>query len=93
MLARCVACSTQTFADEHWGRAPLLSRTTELGSDFTDLLSVAAIDSLVSEHGSKWKLSLGAVECRGRVTQGFAMHARHVFVRRVAHRSVVTVNV
>ena len=51
MLARCVACSTQTFADEHWGRAPLLSRTTELGSDFTDLLSIAAIDALVSEHG------------------------------------------
>ena len=50
-LARCVACSTQTFADEHWGRAPRLSRAAELGSDFTDLLSVAAIDALVSEHG------------------------------------------
>jgi lysine-specific demethylase/histidyl-hydroxylase NO66 len=50
-LARCVACSTQIFADEHWGRAPLLTRAAELGSDFTDLLSVAAIDVLVSEHG------------------------------------------
>jgi lysine-specific demethylase/histidyl-hydroxylase NO66 len=50
-LARCVACSSQTFADEHWGRAPLLSRAAELGSDFTDLLTTAAIDSLVSEHG------------------------------------------
>jgi lysine-specific demethylase/histidyl-hydroxylase NO66 len=50
-LARCVACSAQTFADEHWGRAPLLSRAAELGPGFTDLLTPAAIDSLVSEHG------------------------------------------
>jgi bifunctional lysine-specific demethylase and histidyl-hydroxylase NO66 len=51
VLTRCVACSPQTFADEHWGRAPLLSRAAELGSDFNDLLSIAAVDALVSEHG------------------------------------------
>lgn len=50
-LARCVACSVQTFADEHWGRAPRLTRAAELGSDFTDLLSAAAVDELVSERG------------------------------------------
>jgi hypothetical protein len=50
-LARCVAGSAQSFADEHWGRAPKLSRTTELGSDFTDLLTAAAVDELVSERG------------------------------------------
>lgn len=50
-LARCVACSAQIFADEHWGRAPLLSRAAELGSGFADLLTLAAIDSLVSERG------------------------------------------
>jgi bifunctional lysine-specific demethylase and histidyl-hydroxylase NO66 len=50
-LARCVACSAQTFANEHWGRAPLLSRAAELGQGFSDLLTLAAIDSLVSEQG------------------------------------------
>src|SRR3712207_2654025 len=50
-LGRCVACSAQEFATEHWGRAPLLSRAAELGSDFTDLLAAAAIDGLVSERG------------------------------------------
>ncbi len=50
-LARCVACSAQVFADEHWSRAPLLSRAAELGSDFTDLLTAAAVDGLVSERG------------------------------------------
>ena len=50
-LARCVACSAQAFAEEHWGRAPRLSRAAELGSDFTDLLTTAAVDGLVSERG------------------------------------------
>jgi ribosomal protein L16 Arg81 hydroxylase len=50
-LARCVACSAQDFADEHWGRAPRLSRAAQLGSDFTDLLTPAAVDGLVSERG------------------------------------------
>jgi bifunctional lysine-specific demethylase and histidyl-hydroxylase NO66 len=50
-LARCVACSAQVFADEHWGRAPRLSRAADLGSDFTDLLTAAAVDGLVSERG------------------------------------------
>jgi lysine-specific demethylase/histidyl-hydroxylase NO66 len=50
-LARCVACSARTFADENWGRAPRLTRASDLGSDFSDLLSAAAVDELVSEHG------------------------------------------
>jgi lysine-specific demethylase/histidyl-hydroxylase NO66 len=50
-LARCVACAAQTFAEENWGRAPRLSRAAELGSDFSDLLSVEAVDELVSERG------------------------------------------
>jgi len=50
-LARCVACSAQVFADENWGRAPLLSRAAELGSDFNDLFTAAAVDGLVSERG------------------------------------------
>jgi lysine-specific demethylase/histidyl-hydroxylase NO66 len=50
-LARCVACSAQTFADENWGRAPRLTRAVELGSDHTDLLTAGAVDELVSERG------------------------------------------
>jgi hypothetical protein len=50
-LARCVACSAHIFAEENWGRAPRLTRAADLGSDFTDLLSAAAVDALVSEHG------------------------------------------
>jgi bifunctional lysine-specific demethylase and histidyl-hydroxylase NO66 len=51
-LARCVACSAQVFAEEHWGRAPRLSRAAELPpGGFTDLLDAAAVDELVSRRG------------------------------------------
>jgi hypothetical protein len=51
-LARCIAVSADRFADEHWGRAALLTRARELGgADFTDLLSTAAVDELVSRRG------------------------------------------
>ena len=50
-LGRCVDCSAQVFASEHWGRSPRLSRAADLGSDFTDLLTMAAVDGLVSERG------------------------------------------
>ena len=50
-LARCVARTADVFAIEFWGRAPLLSRAAELPGSFTDLLSAAAVDELVSERG------------------------------------------
>lgn len=50
-LARCIACATDQFAAEYWGRAPLLTRRAELGSDFADLLSAAAVDELISSRG------------------------------------------
>jgi hypothetical protein len=50
-LARCIACATDHFAREHWGQTPLLTRAAELGGDFTDLLSAAAVDELVSDRG------------------------------------------
>ena len=50
-LARCVACSAPEFAEEHWGRAPRLSRAAELSSGFTDLIDAAAVDELVSRRG------------------------------------------
>jgi hypothetical protein len=50
-LTRCIACATDQFATEYWGRSPLLSRRAELGGDFDDLLSAAAIDELISARG------------------------------------------
>jgi bifunctional lysine-specific demethylase and histidyl-hydroxylase NO66 len=50
-LRRCAAVSADVFADEYWGRSPLLSRAAELGSDFGDLLSADAVDELVSRRG------------------------------------------
>ena len=50
-LERCVACSAREFAEEHWGRAPRLSRAAELSSGFTDLIDATAVDELVSQRG------------------------------------------
>ncbi|WP_320066292.1 cupin domain-containing protein [Micromonospora sp. RTGN7] len=52
-LARCVAVEPDKFAAAHWGTAPLLSRAAELpNSDgFTDLLSPADADELLSRRG------------------------------------------
>ncbi len=50
-LGRCIACGTQDFAEQHWGRAPLLTRAAELGTDFADLFCAAAVDELVSTRG------------------------------------------
>nr|WP_296775538.1 cupin domain-containing protein [Rhodococcus sp. (in: high G+C Gram-positive bacteria)] len=40
-----------TFADEYWGRRPLLSRAEELPTTFDDLLTAVAVDELVSHRG------------------------------------------
>ncbi|MFF3852503.1 cupin domain-containing protein [Micromonospora sp. NPDC002575] len=52
-LARCVAVEPGKFAAAHWGRAPLLSRAAELpnADGFTDLLSPADADELLSRRG------------------------------------------
>ncbi len=50
-LGRCVDCSAQVFAGEHWGQSPRLSRAADLDSDFTDLFTPAVVDGLVSERG------------------------------------------
>lgn len=51
MLTRCVAIDSRRFADEHWGRAPLLTRADALPRDFTDLLSPDTVDELIAERG------------------------------------------
>jgi ribosomal protein L16 Arg81 hydroxylase len=50
-LSRLVAVDVDSFADEVWSRAPLLSRAADLPRDFDDLFSRAAVDELVSTRG------------------------------------------
>ncbi|WP_192579757.1 cupin domain-containing protein [Micromonospora sp. AMSO31t] len=52
-LARCVAVEPAKFAADHWGRSPLLSQAAELPNPagFTDLLSPADADELLSRRG------------------------------------------
>ncbi|MET7375160.1 cupin domain-containing protein [Micromonospora arida] len=52
-LARCVSVEPAKFAAAHWGHTPLLSRATELPdpAGFTDLLSPADADELLSRRG------------------------------------------
>ncbi|KAA0090865.1 cupin [Mycolicibacterium sp. P1-18] len=51
MLNRCIGTDPQTFAREHWGRLPLLTRAADLPRDFDDLLSTADVDELLAERG------------------------------------------
>jgi lysine-specific demethylase/histidyl-hydroxylase NO66 len=73
-LRRCIARDVCEFAQQNWGRAPLLSRAAELGGDFTDLLDAAAVDELVSRRGLRTPFlrmaKEGAVLPAGRFTRG-----------------------
>jgi lysine-specific demethylase/histidyl-hydroxylase NO66 len=51
MLNRCIGTDPQSFAREHWGRLPLLSRSAGLPRDFDDLLSSRNVDELLAERG------------------------------------------
>jgi len=51
MLNRCIGTDPRTFAREHWGRLPLLTRAAELPRDFDDLLSTSDVDELLAERG------------------------------------------
>jgi lysine-specific demethylase/histidyl-hydroxylase NO66 len=50
-LRRCIRVDPQVFAAEHWARRPLLSSAADLGGTFTDLLSLDAVDELLSTRG------------------------------------------
>ena len=52
-LSRAVSTTPDEFAGTYWGREPLLSRAADLGGPggFTDLLSSAAVDELLSRRG------------------------------------------
>ncbi|GAA0557241.1 hypothetical protein GCM10010172_45320 [Paractinoplanes ferrugineus] len=49
-LARLTGVEPAKFAAAHWGRAPLLTRSAD-PAGFTDLLSPAAVDELLSRRG------------------------------------------
>jgi ribosomal protein L16 Arg81 hydroxylase len=50
-LRRCVGDDVESFATKHWGSQPLLRRADELPARFTDLLSLDAVDELLSRRG------------------------------------------
>jgi ribosomal protein L16 Arg81 hydroxylase len=47
-LSRCVGVASQVFAERYWEREPLLSKRV---GPFTDLLSLADVDELLSRRG------------------------------------------
>ncbi|MGB7983040.1 MAG: cupin domain-containing protein [Candidatus Nanopelagicales bacterium] len=49
-LARCIRIEPAEFAESYWGSRPLLSRAADLGGDFSDLFSAAAVDELVADR-------------------------------------------
>ncbi len=50
-LRRCTAIEPDAFAEEYWGRGPLLTTYDELGEDFSDLLTLDTVDELLSRRG------------------------------------------
>jgi bifunctional lysine-specific demethylase and histidyl-hydroxylase NO66 len=50
-LSRCIRVDPEVFATEHWARRPLLSTAEQLGGTFTDLLTLDAVDELLSTRG------------------------------------------
>jgi cupin superfamily protein len=50
-LRRCVAGDPARFAEENWGRAAMLSRSTERPASYEDLLTLDDIDELLSRRG------------------------------------------
>ena len=50
-LRRCIAVPPRDFAEQYWGRQPLLSRKAQLPARFDDLLDESAVDELLSRRG------------------------------------------
>jgi bifunctional lysine-specific demethylase and histidyl-hydroxylase NO66 len=49
-LRRCIAIAPRHFAEQYWGRRPLLTKRSKLAAGFDDLLDAAAVDELVSRR-------------------------------------------
>jgi lysine-specific demethylase/histidyl-hydroxylase NO66 len=50
-LRRCISIEPDVFAREYWARRPLLTTREELGENYSDLLSLDAVDELLSRRG------------------------------------------
>ena len=50
-LWRCTHTEPEAFAAEHWARRPLLARAEDTGESFADLLTLDAVDELLSHRG------------------------------------------
>ena len=50
-LSRCIATDPHSFTTDFWGRMPLLSPSSALPRDFSDLLSPVTVDELIAERG------------------------------------------
>lgn len=50
-LRRLTGTDFRTFADRFWGTAPKLTRSAELSDSFDDLMTLDAVDELISERG------------------------------------------
>ena len=50
-LWRCTHTDPEAFAAEHWARRPLLARAEDTGESFADLLTLDAVDELLSRRG------------------------------------------
>jgi hypothetical protein len=50
-LRRCISLDPTRFAEHVWGSRPLLSRAADLPRDFTDLLTLEAVDEIVATRG------------------------------------------
>ncbi|WP_247596340.1 MULTISPECIES: cupin domain-containing protein [unclassified Rhodococcus (in: high G+C Gram-positive bacteria)] len=46
-----ISVDGRTFADEYWGKKPLLSRASDLTASFDDLMTPSAADGLISRRG------------------------------------------
>ncbi|HSK25423.1 MAG TPA: cupin domain-containing protein [Jiangellales bacterium] len=73
-LSRCINLPVGEFADRYWGRAALLSPAETLPGDFADLLSLEAVDELLSRRGLRTPFVRlakdGQVVPTGRYTRG-----------------------
>ncbi|MEO6090529.1 MAG: cupin domain-containing protein [Umezawaea sp.] len=50
-MRRCVGIDPDRFADEHWGRVPLVTPAAELPRPFDDLFDLDQADELLSRRG------------------------------------------
>ncbi|MGY1618084.1 cupin domain-containing protein [Geodermatophilus sp. SYSU D00691] len=50
-LWRCTHTDPEDFARDHWARRPLLARAEETGESFADLLTLDAVDELLTRRG------------------------------------------